>query len=222
MEDNRTVVEVDAPPEAPLPGSSWIGVALFPFSAVAGLALGLTYGMPWLITSSLAISLALLAVVGSTFVNRRGRAGVLRLDLHGDGVRIGPGPLARWLPITAGALALVAILVDIGLRIGGFFAEESGGLTFSLMIAAVIGWGLFDGYHGLTNPPGLLLTPRYEANRCPSMLLQLHQETKHLPGANEVWHAMAKKLQECIDDAWDQADSFHYKALIRATNLVLS
>ena len=56
MEDNRTVVEVDAPPEAPLPGSSWIGVALFPFFAVAGLALGLTYGMPWLITSSLAIS----------------------------------------------------------------------------------------------------------------------------------------------------------------------
>ena len=150
MEDNRTVVEVDAPPEAPLPGSSWSGVALFPFFAVAGLALGLTYGMPWLITSSLAISLALLAVVGSTFVNRRGRAGVLRLDLHGDGVRIGPGPLARWLPITAGALALVAILVDIGLRIGGFFAEESGGLTFSLMIAAVIGWGLFDGYQSLS------------------------------------------------------------------------
>lgn len=57
----------------------------------------------------------------------------------------------------------------------------------------------------------------YEAIRCPSMLLQLHQETKHLPGANEVWHAMAKKLQECVDDAWDQADSFHYKALIRAT-----
>lgn len=57
----------------------------------------------------------------------------------------------------------------------------------------------------------------YEANRCPSLLLQLHQETKRLSGANGVWHPMAKKLQEHVDDAWGPVGSFNYKDLIRAT-----
>lgn len=160
MQDNRPVIEASASPEPPLPGSSLIGAVLFPLFAVAGLVLGFLYEMPWLITSSLAISLALLAVVAGTFLNRRGRAGKLRLAVDGGVTRIGPAPAARWFPLAAGALAMVAILVDIALRLTGRFADEQGGLTFSLLIALVVGWGLLDGWHGLTNPQGLKLTPK--------------------------------------------------------------
>lgn len=159
MQDDRTVIEVNAPAEPPLPGSSLIGAVLFPVFAATGLILGLVYQMPWLITSSLAISLALLAVVGGTFLNRRNRSGRLRLKLDDGATRLTPAPLARIFPLIAGGLALLAILVDIGLRLAGYFADEAGGLTFSLMVALVIGWGLLDGWHGWRNPPGLKLTP---------------------------------------------------------------
>lgn len=59
----------------------------------------------------------------------------------------------------------------------------------------------------------------YEANRCPSMLVQLHQETKHVPGANELWHSLAKTLQGHVDDAWGPKSGFSYKDLIRAAEL---
>lgn len=160
MQETRRVIEVSAPPEPPLPGSSMIGAVLFPIFAVVGLILGFVYQMPWLITTSLAISLALLAVVGGTFLNRRDRAGKLRLDLSDGATRIAPAPAARIFPLIAGGLALLAILVDIALRLMGYFADESGGLTFSLMVALVIGWGLLDGWYGWKNPPGLKLTPR--------------------------------------------------------------
>lgn len=155
---NRTEIEVAAPPEPKLPGSSWIGVVLFPVFAVTGLVLGFAYDMPWLITTSLAISFALLAVVAGTFLNRSGRAGKLHLEIDGGATRIGPAPAARWLPIVASSLAMLAIVTDIVLRLLGYFADENG-LTFSVMIALVVGWGWLDGWYALKNPPGLKLTP---------------------------------------------------------------
>lgn len=137
---HRPVIEITSPPEAPLPGSSMIEAVLFPAFAVIGLVLGFVYSMPWLITSSLAISLALLAVVGGTFLNRCGRAGKLRLDLSDGATRITPAPAARLFPLIAGGLALLVILVDIALRLMGYFADEDG-LTFSLLVALVIVWG---------------------------------------------------------------------------------
>ena len=159
MQSDRPVIEITSPPEAPLPGSSMIGAVLFPAFALIGLALGLIYSMPWLITSSLAISLALLAVVGGTFLNRRDRAGKLRLDLAGGATRIAPAPAARLFPLVAGGLALLVILVNIALRLMGYFADENG-LTFSLMVGLVIVWGLVDSWYGWKNPPGLKLTPK--------------------------------------------------------------
>lgn len=158
MQDTRAVVTVDAPPEPAMPGSSWIGIVMFPVFAVLGVALGFVFEMPWLITSSLAIGLALLAVVSSTFLNRRARRGTLRLEVADGATRLGPAPSARWIPLAANVLAMVVILTDIGLRLAGYFADEDG-LTFSLMIALVVGWGLMDGWYGFKNPPGLKLTP---------------------------------------------------------------
>lgn len=160
MTDSRTVVSVSAPPEPAMRGSSWIGVVLFPVFAITGLLLGFMYSMPWLITTSLAISLSLLAVVGNSFLNRRDRAGQLRLALDGGATRIGPAPAARWCPLVAGSLAMLTILTDIGLRLAGYFAEE-GGMTFSVMIALIVGWGLLDAWHGLKTPHGLKLTPSH-------------------------------------------------------------
>lgn len=158
MQDHRAVIEVKSPPEPSLTGSAWVGVVLFPLFAIVGIVLGIAYRMPWLITSSLAISLALLALVAATFLNRRERAGKLRLDVDGGATRIGPAPMGQWFPLAASSLAMLAILTDIGLRLLGSYSDD-GGMTFSLMIALVVGWGLLDGWYGLKNPQGLKLTP---------------------------------------------------------------
>lgn len=160
MDQRRTVVEVDVPQEPLFPGSALIGAIFFPLFAVAALVLGLTYGMAWLVTSSLAISLALLAIVLSGYLNKRGRSGLLRLEIDGGQTRIGPDPTSRWLPLIATGLAAVVVVVDIALRLTGYIDDE-GGMSFSIMVALVVAWGIAEGWFGLTKPPGLVLSPSH-------------------------------------------------------------
>ncbi|WP_040283766.1 hypothetical protein [Tessaracoccus massiliensis] len=160
MEQSRTVVTVDAPQEALFPGSALIGTILFPIFAIAALVLGLAYEMAWLVTSSLAIGLALLAILASDYLNKQGRSGKLRLAVGGGDTRIGSNPSSRWVMLIATALAAVVVLVDIVLRLMGYL-DDPGGMSFSVMVALVVVWGIAEGWFRLTKPPGLVLSPSH-------------------------------------------------------------
>ncbi|GAA4894154.1 hypothetical protein GCM10025789_09190 [Tessaracoccus lubricantis] len=184
MEDTRTVVEVNAPEEPVFPGSALIGVVLFPVFAVVAVVLGIVYELPWLVTSSLALALALAAIFVAQYLNRRGRSGKLRLDLSRGSTRLGPAPSSRLVPLLLTALAGVVVLVDIVLRLAGYLHDD-GGMTFSVMLALVVGWGIAEGYFAYRNPPGLVLSPSH-VTTVGSMGKEVRVPWSQLSGAPEI------------------------------------
>ncbi|MHA7861901.1 hypothetical protein ACX1DX_11070 [Tessaracoccus sp. Y36] len=184
MDETRTVIEVDAPKEPLFPGSALVGTVLFPIFAVVALVLAIVYAMPWLVTSSLAITLALSAILISQYLNRRGRSGTLRLSL-GDGVtRIGPAPSSRLIPLLLTGLAGIVVLVDITLRLTGYLTDD-GGMSFAVMLALIVGWGIADGWFAYRNPPGLVLSPSH-VTTVASMGKETRVPWAQLSGAPEI------------------------------------